>query len=146
MDNHGSTGTGAVTLYELAAGNLGAMKSDDFFTSGYRNGQVVQVDTRINNPNTKTSTVGTWTAGVDKLSFDISGLVGTSLWNEVSSSKKLAIHWVMTCANDVVSGVIDVDVETGEGPSVNVPEPGILALLCSGLGGLVWSRRRKLAK
>jgi len=143
MDEHGSTGTGGVTLHELDAGNVDARLSNDYFSGGtWRNDQVVRVDT---GKSTSTGKAGTWSVdnANNVLSFQIDQLLGTDFHTDVGASGNLAINWAMTCANDVVSGEIS---GIGGDPNVPVPEPGILALLCSGIGGLAWSRRRKLAK
>ena len=60
------------------------------------------------------------------VSIDLSGLNLTS---------NVAMHWTMSCGNDVIDGITR--------STVKVPEPGTLALLGSGLFGLGLVRRRR---
>jgi hypothetical protein len=144
MDDHdgNTSNAGAVTLYELAAGNADALLSDDFFgNSGldWRDGQVVQVDTAKARA---TGRAGAWVIdpAAEILSFSIN-LSGTNLLADIAGiggSNELAMQWAMSCGNDVVAGALLADI-----PGEELPEPSVLVLLLSGLGGLVWIRRRQ---
>lgn len=142
-----------VTLYDLAANNSDVLLSDHEFTCPrgtgtciFRNGQAVRVDTdkaKVEEVN-GSSVTGTWSvqsdgtdvpshtdAGDDYLRFKID-LAGTSLLSAIDPDMggpgTLALHWTMTCANDVIEGSDDLM------PPSQVPEPTALSLLGLGLG------------
>ena len=126
--NESATGAGA--LYSLNSGDntIDALMSDSFMTGGtFRNGQEVAVNTRgnvsfVNN--------GTWDINVaDKTVNFYLDLTGTSLLGT-----DIAVHWGMTCANDVIEGEVPA-----------VPVPAAVWLFGSGLLGLVAVARRKVA-
>jgi hypothetical protein len=125
--NEALAGTG--TLYSLNSGNnnANALMSNDFLSGAtYRNNQEVAVDTTSD---VTAITTGNWSIDVvnQLINFDID-LAGTSL----VTGSEIALHWGFTCANDVIEGSI-----------VNeVPEPGILWLLSTGLIGFTVLRRR----
>lgn len=126
--NEGSSGTG--TLYSLNSGNnaVDTLISDSFMTGGvYRNGQEVAVNTNSNGVTSVNS--GTWDINVaDKTVNFYLDLTGTSLLGS-----DIAVHWGMTCANDVIEGVVPA-----------VPVPAAVWLFGSGLLGLVAVARRKI--
>jgi len=72
----------------------------------------------------------------DKISFsfNVSGL------DAFKNASQVAFSWTMSCANDIVSGVVDINNRPGTKP-VNVPEPATFLLLLIGLGFIVNSRR-----
>jgi hypothetical protein len=121
-DRFANTG-GTITLYQLdtstndaTTNDLNALLSNDFMTGGtYRNGQEVAVD-RISSTTTATSYTGTWSVVSDAIVFNID-LSGSGL-----ESTNFAFHWGMTCANDVIEGV--------------VPAPIILLIMATGLFGV----------
>ncbi len=133
---------GALTLYDLVAGNLGAVLS--YAPSGYlwRNDQVVLVDLSQNSP--ETTNTASWSVqtngvdhtdtqpgiGSDYLEFKVD-LAGTTLLTAIQDSGQLAFHWGMTCANDVIEGSVNYE---GLVPPSQVPEPTALSLLGLGLG------------
>jgi hypothetical protein len=140
MDS-GTGSSGIVTLYELASNNVDASLSDAVYGSGhpgytYRNGQEVRVETS-SMANRNTNVTGTWRAvddsgtGNDYLQFSIN-LADTSLLSAIDPASDgtgtLALHWAMTCANDVIEGSDDLM------PPSQVPEPTALSLLGLGLG------------
>jgi hypothetical protein len=140
---HVGTG-GALTLYDLVANNLGAVLS--YAPSGYlwRQDQVVLVDTSNSGNTLETTNTASWSVhtngvdhsdaesgiGYDYLEFMVD-LAGTNLLTAIQSSDKLAFHWAMTCANDVIEGSVNYDDLV---PPSQVPEPTALSLLGLGLG------------
>jgi len=71
---------------------------------------------------------GSWYRGEDYTSFTFN--LGAL------TSKQYSFRWTMTCANDVIRGVLKL-------PGTDVAEPTIVALMLSGLGMIGFSRRRK---
>ncbi|MGB5395676.1 MAG: hypothetical protein WBN96_00865 [Gammaproteobacteria bacterium] len=129
--NEGSTGTG--TLYSLNSGDntLDARMSDSFMSGGiFRNGQEVAVNTRSNGVSPVANNLSSWyiNAADKTVNFNIdlsnTGLIGSDI----------AVHWGMTCANDVIEGVVPA-----------VPVPAAVWLFGSGLMGLLAVARRKVA-
>ena len=132
--NHGAVGSitgdsaGTGTLYDLASDGIlanadNAYLSNTYFSSGYRVGQEVVVKDTSDDVAT-----GTWESksGYISFTFDVGG---TAL-----EYGDIALHWAMTCANDVIEG--------------EVSAPAILLLMAMGLFGVGASsklRKRKLA-
>ena len=115
------------TLYSLNSGNnnANALLSDDFLSANdfyYRNGQEVAVD---KSSNVTAINRGTWDSTVNKVNFEID-LTGTTLLD----GNNIALHWGMTCGNDIIEG------------QYTVPEPAILGLLALGLIGIGVSKRK----
>ena len=132
LDDRTVAGGSSFELYELTGTNVeDAILSDEAYTSGgiYRSGQEVYVDTG-STTTTATGKTGTMVANdtADTIEFTID-LAGTS----VLDAGSLAIHWAMSCANDVIEGF--------------VPAPIILLLMSTGLLGVGVSTavRRKRA-
>lgn len=127
LDN-GLAQSGAGTLFTLNAGNnaANALLSDDVMDVGssFRAGQEVAVDLASD---ITAVGAGTWGVAGSNLNFLID-LTGTSL----EGSKSIALHWTMSCANDVIEG------------EYNVPEPALLGLLAMGLIGIGVSKRKKV--
>jgi hypothetical protein len=126
LDNRWSN-AGAGTLYSLNSGNndADALLTEDFMSVGaFRSGQEVAVDTSSNGVSAVNN--GTWSTSAGEVNFLID-LTGTALEN----SKYIALHWGMTCANDIIEGQYEV------------PEPAILGLLAMGLIGVGISKRKK---
>ena len=128
LDNRWSATGGAGRLFALngATNDSNTLLSNDFLSGAtFRDGQVIAVDTAAHTVAGKGA--GTWT--VDSVNhrllfdFDISG---TSL----QSDDTLALHWGMTCGNDVIEGL------------AAVPEPGTLALLAVAMLTAPLVRRR----
>lgn len=117
-------------LYRLSGSNDdNAILSDNITGGTFRNGQEVVID-RTSNTVQDTGTTGTWEISDDDandyIKFTID-LTGTAL----IGSSEIALHWGMTCGNDTIEG------------AYAVPEPGILAILMSGLAGIAVVRRRE---
>lgn len=120
-------------LYALTSddNDVNSFLSNDFLStapSTFRAGQEVAVDTSsaavIDTLNT-----GTWmiNKGANSLSF-IFDVTGTDL----ATSDNIALHWGMTCGNDVI-----------EGSAASVPAPFTLMMLGVGLIGLAGYKKQK---
>jgi len=124
----------SVSLFELSGSNDdSAILSDDVYFSHHRAEQEVIVDRLdaggvANAYATDTGLDGLFTINdaSDYIHFEID-IAGT----DIEDWTTIALHWTMTCANDVIEGEGDV------------PEPAILGLLAIGLLGFGVSRRRK---
>ncbi|MFC7048142.1 PEP-CTERM sorting domain-containing protein [Emcibacter nanhaiensis] len=66
-----------------------------------------------------------------EFAFDVSG---TSL----ATASQIAFHWTMSCANDIIEGMVEF-----RPPQVS--EPAIFGLLLAGLGGIAYRRRKARA-
>lgn len=123
-DRYTDGGTGS--LYSLLGDDSDVLLSEDFLSgSTFRNGQEIAVDTT---GKTAVESGIDWDVSATSINFLID-LTGTSL----AGSSTIALHWGMTCGNDVIEG------------QYSVPEPGILALLALGLVGVGFSKRNKKA-
>jgi hypothetical protein len=94
--------------------------------AGNRVGTGIQSDWSIDN-------YGRHTGNTDKISFsfNVSGI------DAFQNASQLAFSWAMSCANDVVDGVVNVDRPT------SVPEPGTLLLMLLALGFMAKSYSKK---
>lgn len=133
LDDRWSNTGGNGTLYSLTGDDSDTLLSEDFLSGGtFRNGQEVAVNTSMKN-NDETLADGSWNVVADtdstvgKINFMID-LTGTSL----AQSDTIALHWGMTCANDIIEG------------EYTVPEPAALGLLALGLVGIGISLRKKI--
>lgn len=142
FENRTEADKGTVSLARLPGSNLEtALLSDDLMKgdpgeySEWRYGQEVIVDTGaealeeswvelVQNE----GGLGSWWVGQGQLniSFDLGQ---TDLLN----GNKLAFHWGMTCANDVIEGEVDLK---------KVPEPGTIGLASLALVAMFIMRRR----
>ena len=132
LDNRwmSETENGTGTLYSLNSGNndADALLSEDFLTGAtYRNGQEIAVDLQGGDI-TKVSE-GSWNISSGQVNFMID-LTGTAL----ASSKTIALHWGMTCGNDVIEGQY----------TRSVPAPGILSLMLTGFILTILARRKSI--
>lgn len=127
LDDRWSATGGSGRLYRLngATNNANTLLSNDFISrGGYRRGQVVAVD-RASSTVEQVGT-GHWSVdgGNDRLQFNFD-LAGTAL----ADDDTLALHWDMSCGNDVIEGV------------AHVPAPAAAPLLA--LGALLGLLRRR---
>jgi len=76
---------------------------------------------------------GRYSGKTDKISFsfNVNGI------DAFQNASQLAFSWAMSCANDVVDGVVNVDRPT------SVPEPTTLLLMLLALGFMAKSRNKK---
>jgi hypothetical protein len=118
--NTGGTGS-------LYAVNDNILLAENFMSGGtYRNKQEVAID-----PKDLTSlAAGSWTVAEGKITFTIPYVDAFKGWSDI------AIHWAMTCGNDVIEGSVPAP----------VPEPATMLLLGTGLIGLAGLGRKKMTK
>jgi hypothetical protein len=130
-------GSGTGTLFALnGVDNSEAILSDSFLTGGtFRDGQEVAVSIPtvqigVSSNLTAVNNTGSWAVdAVNKtVSFEI------DLTNTGLAGSGIAVHWGMTCANDVIEGFAPA-----------VPVPAAVWLFGSGLIGLVAVARRRAA-
>ena len=131
LDNRWSATGGAGRLYALngATNDSNTLLSNDFLSGAtFRDGQVIAVDQAARS--VAGLGAGTWTvdSANQRLLFDFD-IAGTSLLHDDT----LALHWGMTCGNDVIEGL------------ATVPAPGALGLLGLGLLAAPFLRRRAAA-
>ncbi|MBN1847942.1 MAG: PEP-CTERM sorting domain-containing protein [Deltaproteobacteria bacterium] len=130
LDNRwGETGGDAV-LFSLDSRD-DALLSEDFMTGAiYRNGQEVAVNTE--SAGVDDIQEGKWEVhaaeGYIRFLIDINGI------DDLLNTDQIALHWAMTCGNDVIEGA-------GKFPPV--PEPATMLLLGTGLICLAGLGRKK---
>jgi hypothetical protein len=147
LDNRYASNGGTGTLYSLdpsqgvAADKTSTsdpfLLSDNFMKSAiYRNGQVVAVDTGATNAVSALSG-GSWSvdASEKRVSFSMD-LAGTQILSALQGGEEVALHWGMTCQNDVIEGEVAVS---------PVPVPAALWLFGSAMLGFLGVSRRKKA-
>jgi hypothetical protein len=136
------TENGTGTLYRLlgTSNDDNALLSDDFIVdnSGYRWGQEVAVDT-TKTPSTveALSNSGSWWIESGSINFQID-LAGTGLLGPNAS--EIALHWALTCANDVIEGAVQIP----QG-SLETPIPAAAWLFGTAIAGFFGFTRRKKA-
>ncbi len=135
LDNHLSSTGGTFSLYALNTASPATYASQIVLsqvltTSGiFRHDQEVQVNTSNVGP---AITTGDWSIGNDSMG-DFIRFQLNNYASHIGSSSNLGFHWAMTCANDVIEGVI--------------PEPSTVILLGLGLIGLAgYGRARRNKK
>ena len=125
---HDQGGVGYLYALNGATNDVDDYISDDFLKNAiWRNNQVVAVDRHSRSA--QRLGAGMWTVDTANktVSFDFD-LKGTTLLNDST----LALHWDMLCANDVIEGVVKVD----------VPAPETAPLMLAGTLALLLARRR----
>jgi len=102
--------------------------------AGNTMGNTTQGNVSIDNYGVWTYDDGAWIQKMDKISFsfNVSGI------DAFQNASQLAFSWAMSCANDVVDGVVSVN-----RPSTNVPEPASLLLMLLALAFMAKSRSKK---
>jgi hypothetical protein len=102
--------------------------------AGHTTGDTTQGNWSVDNYATWTYDDGNWVQKTDKISFsfNVSGI------DAFQNASQLAFSWAMSCANDVVDGVVSVN-----RPSTNVPEPASLVLMLLALAFMVKIRSQK---
>jgi len=101
----------------------------------FRQGQAVQF---LPGANAVSSASGTWSVS------ETDGLITYVITDDGLLGNVFAISWAMTCANDIIQGVVDLTQGT---TNTNTPIPAALPLFAGGLGllGLLRRRRKTLA-
>lgn len=121
-------GTGGTAA--LFAVNQASIIMSSIVSGTFRKGQEVQ----YNYANERYLDLGKWwmtdvAGGTDVLSFAMG--LNNELGKALFGQDKMAFHWGMSCANDVIEG------------EANVPEPATMALLGLGLLGIPLRRKNK---
>lgn len=78
---------------------------------------------------------GKWTGRTDKISFSFN-VTGIDAFQDAS---QLAFSWAMSCANDMIHGVVNVD----RPQATSVPEPATYLLMLLALAYMANSRKKK---
>jgi len=127
--------TGSNRHHQAVALNHSSYSSEYSSSNAYNNihtsGSTINADTSHWNAGWSN-----WSAGNGKISFafDVSGTA-------LASANQIAFRWAMTCANDIIEGLVSVNTTP---PPLPVPEPHTLLLMLLGLAGI--SYRRKLSQ
>lgn len=76
-----------------------------------------------------------WTAGNNKLTFSFD-VAGTAL----ATANQIAFRWAMSCANDIIEGLVSIKDKPGS-PGTSVPEPQTILLMLLGMAGIAYRRK-----
>lgn len=154
--NNHNTGTNWNYVYDLEGGRSGSsgtgkLKSgfnrSDLYTStnlmgssGHRYDQAVRLRDRSHQTTHSTSN---WSIGSQKyyingtsyknlrLTFDVAGTA-------LATAHQIAFRWTMTCANDIIEGLVSVAPGDTTTP---IPAPQTIALMLLGLAGLSFRKK-----
>ncbi len=77
-------------------------------------------------------TDGSW-YGTISFSFDVAGTA-------LASANQIAFRWAMSCANDIIEGLVSVDSPDNSTP---VPEPQTLLLMLLGMAGIAYRKKQQ---
>jgi len=80
-----------------------------------------------------TRTDGSW-YGTLSFSFNTKGTA-------LETANQIAFRWAMSCANDIIEGLVSVSGGGGDGTSV--PEPQTILLMLLGLAGITYRRKQQ---
>jgi len=99
-------------------------------------GDVITAGDAVADGNWSVDNYGEWTGVTDKLSFSFN-VTGIDAFQDAS---QLAFSWAMSCANDIIHGVVNVD-----RPQTNsIPEPTTFLLVLLALGLMAKRRHKKI--
>jgi len=130
FDASGNTGT----LYDLAENGSDVVRSyPPVLNAQIRKGQAVDV----NGFAVDSGVDGTWSIGGGQITFTIKNFFNIAT---IQTWSGLTLAWAMSCANDVVLGVVQFP----GGNIPDVPVPASMLLLFSGLAGLGFLGRRRM--
>jgi hypothetical protein len=105
------------------------------YDNGYANSTYsydkVYYNQQANDPTNGTG-YSNWSAsnGALTFSFDVTG-------SALATANQIAFRWAMTCANDIIEGLVSVN----PGGEVKVPEPQTLLLMLLGMAGIAYRRK-----
>ncbi|NQZ81272.1 MAG: PEP-CTERM sorting domain-containing protein [Colwellia sp.] len=77
---------------------------------------------------------GSW-YGTLSFSFDTTGTA-------LETANQIAFRWAMSCANDIIEGLVSIS-NGGGGGGTTVPEPQTILLMLLGLAGITYRRKQK---
>ena len=133
-----------VSSYDQVNGFGGTDLVNSDASSGHRTNQAVYLNsgagsTIHNNGGWSnegyTTTAGSW-YGTISFSFDTTGTA-------LETANQIAFRWAMSCANDIIEGLVSISGDGGGGGGTTVPEPQTLLLMLLGLAGITYRRKNQ---